>query len=268
MEDRGLKRRQEFQRSHRDSSIVHRLSSIVHPRSSGLFIVGTDTGVGKTFVAAALARALKARGVDVGVMKPIETGCRLRQGRKAPWGPRPFTGKLYPVDGALLRQAAGVRDALVLITPVRFHLPLAPYAAALQGGKKVDLRLIDRAYRTLRKRHAFLIVEGIGGLLVPIRRDYTVLDLIQRFGLPVLVVARLGLGTINHTLLTVRRLQEAKVPVAGVLLNRTTAGRKTLAERTNPAILRLLLPVPVWEVTTAGSPPRLGRRLLHSLLPG
>jgi dethiobiotin synthetase len=228
---------------------------LTHP--PGLFIIGTDTGVGKTFVTAALARALNARGMDVGVMKPIETGCRLRQ------------GKLYPADGAFLRQAAGVRDSLDLVTPVRFRLPLAPYAAAIREGRKVDLRLIDQAYRTLRKRHSFLLVEGIGGLLVPIRRDYTVLDLIRRFGLPVLVVARPGLGTINHTLLTVQRLQEAKVAVAGVLLNPApsgAAGGETLAERTNPAVLQCLLPVPIWKGEFYGDPPRLTQWLVDSLL--
>ncbi len=256
MEDRRLKREKEKQRSQTDYSIVHRPSSILHPPSSGLFITGTDTGVGKTFVAAALARALREQGVDVGVMKPIETGCRLRQ------------GKFYPADGALLRQTAGVRDALDLVTPVRFRLPLAPYAADVQEGKSVNLRLVDQAFRTLRKRHSFLLVEGIGGLLVPIRRDYSVLDLIQRIGLPVLVVARLGLGTINHTLLTVHRLREAKVPVAGVFLNRTTAGRKTPAERTNPATLRRLLHLPVWEGEFASVQPHLSRKVMNSILNG
>ncbi len=166
------------------------------------FVTGTDTGVGKTVVAAGLAAALRRRGIDVGVMKPIATG-GVRRG-----------GKLVSEDAEILVEAAGVRDSLDLVNPVCLEAPLAPLLAG-----KVDLRRIWRAYRTLSKKHEALVVEGIGGLLVPIRDRHFVADMIRRMALPVVLVTRSTLGTINHTLLTVEAARRRGIRILGIVVN-------------------------------------------------
>ena len=169
----------------------------------GLFVTGTDTGVGKSLVACALARALRARGVDVGVMKPAETG----------------VGPGGPLDARALREAAGALDPLEEICPEAFVLPAAPAVAAQAEGRKVDLGRIRDAAARLRARHEFLLVEGAGGALVPLAAGVTMLDLAGELALPVLVVARGALGTINHTLLTLEALASRGIPLAGVVLS-------------------------------------------------
>ncbi len=189
--------------------------------SKGFFVVGTDTGVGKTVITAALALALRARGVDVGVMKPVSTG-----------------GK-RPLDALFLKKAAQVDDPLDWINPVHMTPPLAPWVASRVTGQRISLPKIRHAYRRLQTKHPFLLVEGIGGLLVPITASFTILDLAREFGFPVVVVARAGLGTLNHTGLTLALLRQAKIPVAGVILNGYPTRRKpTLAERTNPEVIK------------------------------
>ncbi len=169
----------------------------------GLFVTGTDTGVGKTFVTTALARALRAAGVDVGVMKPIETGV-------------PAEG---PEDARALRIAAGVDDPLELVCPVRFALPASPEAAAKAEHRTVPLAAIRDAHQTLARRHAFLLVEGAGGLLVPIDAETDMADLARDFALPLLVVARPALGTVNHTRLTLEAARARGLPVLGVVIS-------------------------------------------------
>ncbi len=188
----------------------------------GIFITGTDTGVGKTMVAGAIARALAPCGV--GVMKPIETGCRRRK------------GELFSSDGSYLKTAARSDDPIQLITPCLYRHPLAPWSASILEKKRVDLKKIVECYRQLRQKHSFLIVEGIGGLLVPITAHTHLIDIILLLNLPVILVARSGLGTINHTLLTLRYGAEHGVRFLGLILNQTTP-TSTLADRTNPKIL-------------------------------
>ena len=209
----------------------------------GMFITGTDTGVGKTVVAAGLAAWCRAHGLDVGVMKPLATGCR----------PAARNGRLLLSDDARrLAEASGVEDDERVMNPIRYREPLAPDAAALRTGRPVEWSRMRRAFRMLSARHAFMIVEGIGGLLVPIDRRRTVIDLVQMSCLPLIIVARLRLGTLNHTLLTVQAALRQGVPVAGVILNAAEppaidAGAR-LAERTNPDVLRRHLSVPVLGV--------------------
>jgi dethiobiotin synthetase len=203
----------------------------------GIFITGTDTEVGKTFVAAGLTKALVGLGLDVGVMKPIATG-----GRRTPHG-------LVSEDALALVEAAGVTDEASLVNPVCLEPPLAPLVAARIEGRRVDLGAVWRAYEALAARHEFLVVEGIGGLLVPIDEGATVLDLILMLRLPALVVTGPGLGTINHTLLTVRCAREHGVEVVGLVINAAQPGPK-LAEgakavETNPAVLEEWCKVPV-----------------------
>ena len=182
-----------------------------------MFVTGTDTHVGKTFVACGIAEALRRRGVDVGVMKPVASGAGD--------------------DARELIKAAGVSDPLDLVNPIRLKEPLSPHLAARREGKRVDVRRIDRAYRELARRHDVMIVEGAGGLLVPIRDGFTMADLAKRLGLPLLIVARDALGTINHTTLTVEAARSRGLKILGVVVNRSRQGRPDLAERLNPAAI-------------------------------
>ncbi len=194
------------------------------PIPPGLFVTGTDTGVGKTVVACALAEQLRARGVDVGVMKPIETG----------------VGSQGPLDAIALLEAADVRDPLDLICPVRLALPAAPSVAAEAEHREIDLAAIRTAFDTLRSRHECVIVEGAGGLLVPITNSLTMADLARDRGLPLIVVARGRLGTVNHTLLTLEVAAGRGLAVAGVVISHGPIPLSS-ADAANLAVLRKLL---------------------------
>ena len=199
----------------------------------GIFITGTDTGVGKTYVACGIAKELRERGMDVGVMKPVETGCRLKK------------GVLVPSDALALARAAAVKDPLDLVNPYRYRNPLAPAVAASLERSTVRIERIRKAFDELNRRHEYLILEGAGGILVPLTQNRSFLDLAKTLDLPVLVVARPGLGTINHTLLTLEALRTRGVPIAGVVINHALPGRSGLAERTSPAVIedRSALPI-------------------------
>lgn len=173
----------------------------------GIFITGTDTGVGKTLVTTALALCLKQRGVSIGVMKPIETG----------YGEEGASGS----DAARLYAAAGMTDPVESMSPYRFPDPLAPLDAARRAGTVIQTRKILAAFRTLAARHELLLVEGAGGVLVPIAEKTEMRDLIARMGLPVLVVGRTAVGSVNHVLLTVEALARRRIEVAAIVLNRT-----------------------------------------------
>jgi dethiobiotin synthetase len=187
----------------------------------GVFVTGTDTGVGKTVVACALVAALRACGLDVGAMKPIETG----------------VGRAGPRDALALRAAAGGRDPLADVCPQRLALPAAPSVAAARARRGVDLAAIRRAHARLAARHAFLVVEGAGGLLVPIAPRLDMAGLARALGLPLLVVARAALGTINHTRLTLEAAARRALPVAGVVISHS-GGRLSAADARNLAALR------------------------------
>jgi len=179
--------------------------------------------------------------MDIGVMKPIATG--------GLWVRRNGTIQLVSPDALRLSRAAGVDEPWSLINPVCFRDPLAPYPASIRSHQPIAWSAMERAFRTLARRHPVLIVEGIGGLLVPLTRHHTVAHLIRRFALPCLIVSRRRLGTVNHTLLTVKQAKQEGIPVLGVVLNAAErpavdAGGK-LAEQTNPAVLKACLPVPL-----------------------
>lgn len=198
----------------------------------GLFITGTDTGVGKTFVAGALASLLRARRIDVGVMKPVETGCPRRDGRHA------------PQDALYLRERAGTADPLDEICLYALEMPAAPSVAADAAGIAIDLDRIAAGFRDLVARHQLTLVEGAGGLLVPLTdaADYT--HLIQKLRIPVLLVARTSLGTINHTLLTYYWARHRELSVLGVVVNSPT-GPPGPAEEANLEALARRLPTPL-----------------------
>ena len=199
----------------------------------GFFITGTDTGVGKTMVTAALASWLRAEGRDVGVMKPVHTGCRYARGR---WR--------LP-DTARLVRAARVTDPVDLLTPYRFTPPLSPLAAARRAGRRISLPRLVAAHRALARRHRILLVEGSGGLLAPLTERHTMADLAKRLRWPILIVARAGLGTLNHTLLTVEAARRRGLRIAGIILNQPLHSRRDPSLAGNAALLRELTGLPV-----------------------
>jgi dethiobiotin synthetase len=200
------------------------------------FVTGTDTGVGKTTVAASLCAYLSLRrNLDVGVMKPLESGLSKRDKDELPW------------DAICLKEASGSGDDLDLVSPYTFEAPLAPEAAANMEHIKIDIELLDRIYRGLAKKHDVMVVEGAGGVLVPITKGVFYADLMKRWDAATIVVSRLGLGTINHTLLTCQYLKYRGIEVAGVILNNVD-GAEGLAEKTNPEILKQYLEVPLLGV--------------------
>lgn len=171
------------------------------------FITGTDTNIGKTFVATLVARALKARGIDIGVMKPVETGCAVKD------------GALVPMDAVALKEAAESNAPIDLINPYRFTPPLSPNVAARLSGVEIDLDKIESAFKRLSAVHEIIIVEGAGGLLVPLNNDSTMADLALRLGSQLLIVTPSRLGVINHALLTCECARARGLDLAGVILN-------------------------------------------------
>ena len=200
----------------------------------GIFITGTDTGVGKTLVTSALVRCLTRQGIDVGVMKPIETGV-LRSPKAQS-------------DGARLRSAAGNCDPMAEVSPYVFRLPVAPFSAAQAEGATVRVATIRRTFRTLRQKHDLVVVEGVGGVYVPITSSLNISDLIYRMKLSTIVVGQSGLGGINHALLTLHALRRRKIPIVALVLNqcRPMGTKKARAqEQSTVSLLRQLAGVPV-----------------------
>ena len=174
----------------------------------GLFVTGTDTGVGKTMVACAILRGLRERGLDVGGFKPVETG----------------VGGEGPLDALALREAAGGVDPLEEVCPERFALAAAPSAAARHEGRVIDPAGLDAAMTQVGARHDALLVEGAGGLLVPVAEGLDMAGLALRWQLRVIVVTRAALGTINHTRLTLEVARNRGLPVAGLVISHGASG--------------------------------------------
>jgi len=193
-------------------------------KTKGVFITGTDTDVGKSVIAGGLAGALHARGVNVGVMKPVQSGALKKD------------GKLVSLDAQFMLRASGIDDELEMVNPVRFHLPAAPNLAAKVADCEINLKYLIKRYKELQKRHEFIIVEGAGGLTTPITDDCQMHEFIKALGLPIIIVARPGLGTINHTLLTAEFARQNDIPIVGVIINNYPQGDKEfdIVLRTNP----------------------------------
>jgi dethiobiotin synthetase len=171
---------------------------------TGVFVTATDTGVGKTVVAAGVTLALRARGHAVGVAKPVQSGAAASD----PGG-----------DAMVLKRWTRVEDPIEELAPFCFAAPLAPLEAARLEGRALGLdEVVDRV-RALERRYDALVVEGAGGLLVPVGEDWTIADLAASLGLPLLVVARPGLGTVNHTALTVLAARQLGIEPLGIVLN-------------------------------------------------
>lgn len=191
---------------------------------AGIFITGTDTEIGKTAITAGLAAFLKNKNHDVGVMKPISAG-----GRE---------------DALLLQKAANVNDSLDHINPICLRDPLSPNVAANRENKTLDLDLIYSTYQTLSQQHDIMLVEGVGGLLVPLTDNFLVSDLAVSLKLPLIIVARAALGTINHTLLTIEAAQKRNVSILGIIYNTLSPGPPDLAAQTSPEVVTRISGIP------------------------
>jgi dethiobiotin synthetase len=192
-----------------------------------VFITGTDTGVGKTFFACALAAYLKNSGYKVGVMKPAETGCAAGDGR--------FT----PADAIRLKEASGCELPLESICPYRFSEPLAPSVAAGRAGRPIDINRLMDAHGEVSRGHDITLVEGAGGLMVPLLPSYTYADFARVLKLPVIVVAPNKLGVINHLLLTLEHASCKGLRVLGYVLNQLDAVPSLAAETNREALFSL-----------------------------
>ena len=191
----------------------------------GLFVTGTDTGVGKTVVAAAVAAALRARGERVAVFKPVLTG--TDEPRDPDW----------PPDDELLALAAGADPASVAAE--RFGPPVSPHLAAALAGRRLDPAALRTAFAERAAGTDAVVAEGVGGLLVPLADGYLVRDLARELGLPLVIAARPGLGTISHTLLTLEAARTAGLRVAGVVMTPWPAEPTALAHDNRATIARL-----------------------------
>jgi dethiobiotin synthetase len=203
--------------------------------SAGLFITGTDTGVGKTYVTAAVLAELRRRGVCAAGFKPIACGPGGRH------------------DAEIYADLMEREQPIEAINPVYLRHPLAPSVAAGLERRRIDLRRIRHSYHQLASAYSIVLVEGAGGLLVPIRDGWFVADLARSLRLPLLVVARLGLGTINHSLLTVSQARQMGLKVRGIVLNDTVGGRRGLAARTNIRVVPELCRTPLLGVMPHGA---------------
>ena len=171
-----------------------------------LFIAGTDTDVGKTYVAAGLAVCLRKTGIDVGVMKPFAAGTAQKKGYRSE-------------DVEILANAAQVNDSENLLNPQFFPIPASPYTAWKNLKIKPKINLILSNFKKLSKLHSTLLVEGMGGIMTPILKDYFVSDLIKEMRIPAVIVTKTKIGTVNHTIMTIKMCQKYKIPIKGIIIN-------------------------------------------------
>ena len=201
--------------------------------AQGLFITGTDTGVGKTVVTAAILAWLRHQGFSAGVMKPIETGVNCECSSPA------------NSDALFLMECGGIEDDLAEVCPIRMKPAASPFQAALIENRTLHPESILSAYRTLAEKYDWMLVEGVGGVQVPITRDYGVVDLIRDLDLSAVVVARHQLGTLNHTLMTLNTLKQNDIPVRGVVFNQTVPEALDAIEQDQPRLIEELSGVTV-----------------------
>lgn len=184
----------------------------------GIFVTGIDTGVGKTVIAGAIAAAIKAHGLDVGVMKPVATGAKE------------IDGKLISEDAVYLKKIIDSADDDDLVNPIRLKPALAPTMAASKTGVPIDLDKIWKAYEVLTSKHDFVVVEGIGGLMVPITDKTLVADMALKMDLALVIVSKHYLGAINHTLLTLEYARSRNLRIKGIIFNMLRNGEDFAGE--------------------------------------
>ena len=202
---------------------------------SGLFITATDTDVGKTVITGAIAAALKARGLNVGVMKPMASGAVADS-----------AGKLVAEDATFLMRAAGIGESeRDLVNPLCLAPALTPAVAAVVSGIEIDMSAIFKAYEMLVDRYDPMLVEGVGGITAPLWQDYLLADFMEELALPAIVVTRPNLGTINHTVLTVEYARRRGLQVVGIIINGWNESEVGILERSNEEYMSRLTGVPI-----------------------
>ena len=212
---------------------MNTLPPIHKPDIPGLFITSTDTDVGKTIVAGAIAHWFLKQDKQPAVLKPVASGCEKRR------------EGLVSADSEFLAHCSNTRHPLDLICPNRYALPVAPAIAAQQEKQPMDWEAVDRSIKLMSPGADLMIVEGAGGVLVPIDNKYLMIDMIAAFDYPTVVVARPSLGTINQTLLTIEALRARKIKIAGVVINRYPMDNVGLAEETSPRQIEKWGKVPI-----------------------
>ena len=198
------------------------------------FITATDTGVGKTTVTAALAASIKKSGIDVGIMKPVATGILQKTGFKSS-------------DVSILYHASKVTDPENEINPIFMPLPVSPYDASKVLDIPFDKKIIFEQFTKLKNKHEMMLVEGIGGILTPLARDYFVADLIKDLDLETIIVTRSTLGTLNHTMMTVKTCRDYGISVKGILVNNYDEDGGP-AEKNAPTTIHEITGVPILGV--------------------
>jgi dethiobiotin synthetase len=176
-----------------------------------LFIAGTDTDVGKTYITAGLAVVLRKMDVDVGVMKPFAAGSAQKKGYKSE-------------DIEILSRAAHVSDPENLVNPQFFPIPASPYTAWKKLKTKPKIPTILSSFKKLSKLHDMILVEGMGGIMTPILKDYYITNLIKEMKIPTVIVTRSKVGTVNHTIMTVKMCEKYKIPIKGIIINNFDEG--------------------------------------------
>lgn len=176
-----------------------------------LFITGTDTNVGKTYITAGLAVTFRKMEIDVGVMKPFAAGTAQKKGFKSE-------------DIEILSNAAQVNDPENLVNPQFFPIPASPYTAWKNLKIKPKINSILSSFKTLSKIHSIMLVEGMGGIMTPILENYFVTDLIKDMKIPIILVTRTKIGTVNHTIMTVKMCEKYKIPIKGIIINDFDSG--------------------------------------------
>ncbi|MDE1812198.1 MAG: dethiobiotin synthase [Thaumarchaeota archaeon] len=198
------------------------------------FITATDTGVGKTTITSTLAACLQKLGVNVGVMKPIATGIVQKTGFKS-------------ADVSILCHAAKVHDSEDEVNPIFLPLPVSPYDASKALNLKFDKKIIFEQFKKLQNKHDVMLVEGIGGILTPLSRDYFVADLIKEMGLETIIITRPTLGTLNHTMMTVNTCRDRKILIAGIIVNNYDENGGP-AEKNAPSTIYEITGIPILGV--------------------
>ena len=171
-----------------------------------IFVTATDTDIGKTYVCAGLAYALKKLDVDVGIMKPFACGVKQKIG---------FSSN----DLTILANAAMIDDAEDIINPFFFPIPASPYTAAKNLGVKINVEHVMECFRKLDQIHDIMLVEGIGGIMTPILKDYAIIDLIKDLMANTIIVTSSKIGTVNHTVLTCNMCKNMNIPIKGLIIN-------------------------------------------------
>ena len=187
------------------------------------FVTGTDTGVGKTAITAGIAGSLRNLGINVGVMKPIATGYQQKAGYKSS-------------DVTILAEAAGIKDPEDLINPVFLPIPTSPYDASKLLSVPIDMPLILTKFKKLLSLHDMILIEGIGGIMTPITKNFFVADMIKAMAIETIIVTRATLGTLNHTVMTCKMCKDYDIKVKGLVINNFDE-KGTPAEKSAPTTL-------------------------------